>query len=244
MQLGLILSIGLIIACNTYAQDSSNQSFAYRFFDAQYGLDTEIYKGRKYVNLTRYQTGSPFFGITGSEIIPFHTGPIRLDSKLISHVKLAYDVYNQEVLIRSKSLSGLSNDIILLNSLIDEFWIEGHHFIKNPFEDIDALYIERIEAYNSEIACLFSYYKEYRLQENSGVGEVGFGELRTRKYLLVNDIVHDFRTKRSFLKYLLKEDRVIAMTYIKSVPVKFKNGDSAYFETMLETLSKKSVGDD
>lgn len=242
MELGLILAIFLIGPCHSFAQEYSVDNSAFTFFDSQYGLDPEFYKGRKYINLEKYQSGTPFFSSEENKTISFTTGKILLDGKLIANVLLSYDVYNQEVIVQSKSLSGVSNNIILLNTLIDEFWIGEHHFVKNPYKEIDALYIEEIEIIVTKLICYFSYNKEYRLQENSGKGEMGFGELRTRKYLFVNQTVHGFKGKKSFLKCLADQDRAASIKFIKSNPVKFKDGDSVYFNSLLKSLSEKNTG--
>ena len=231
LESGLIIAILLLLPLFSFAQDSSAEHSAFEFFDSQYGSDPEINKGRKYINLERYQSGHPFFASEKTKTISFSTGKIRLGKKMIYNAQLAYDVYNQEVILQSRSFSGVSNDIILLNKLIDEFWIGKHHFIKNPYDEIDALYLEKIEGTDTDIVCYFSYYKEYRLQENSGKGEMGFGELRTRKYLFVNQAVHAFKRKNSFLKNLSEQDREASISFIKSNPNKFKLGDSQYFNS-------------
>lgn len=243
LELGLILAVFLMGPCHSFAQESSADKSAYTFFDSQYGLDPEIYKGRKYINLDNYQSGTPFFSSEKNHSISFYPGKILLDKKLYSNVLLSYDVYNQEVLIQSRSLSGVSNDIILPNTLIDEFWIGEQHFAKNPYKEIDALYVEVIENIVTEVVCYFSYNKEYRLQETSGKGEMGFGELRTRKYLFVNHTVYGFKGKKSFLKCLTDQNREESINFIKSNPLKFKDGDSVYFNSLLKSLSGKKTGD-
>lgn len=243
MQTGLILVLLHIFSTYSFSQESSVDHSVFTFFDSQYGLNPDIYRGRKYINLERYQSGNPFFNNVDNISIKFSEGKILFEEKRIEDVQLLYDVYKQEVIIQSESLFGVNNEIVMLNALIDEFWLGEYHFVKNPFEEIDALFIEKIEGNNTEVVCFLSYYKEYRIQQNSGRGVMGFGELRSRKYLFVDQRILGFKGKKSFLNGLSSQDKEKALSFIKSNPVKFKNANSRYFDDLLKTLSLKTAGD-
>lgn len=243
MQTGLILVLLLIFSTYSFTQESSVDHSAFTFFDSQYGLNPDIYRGRKYINLEKYQSGNPFFNYEDHISVKFSEGKILFEEKQIVDVQLLYDVYKQEVIIQSESLFGVNNEIVILNTLVDEFWLGEFHFVKNPFKEIDALFIEKIEGSNTEVVCFLSYYKEYRIQQNSGKSVMGFGELRKRKYLFVDHRIFGFKGKKSFLNGLSDQDREKALSYIKSNPVKFKNANSMYFNDLLKTLSLKTAGD-
>lgn len=80
-----------------------------------------LYNGAEYVKQFNPSKGDPFFPVTNN------TGNVKYQKNWYNNIEIHYDCEDDYVLIRD--MRGLLK-LRLINDMLDEFILDGHHFVK------------------------------------------------------------------------------------------------------------------
>lgn len=85
-----------------------------------------LYNGAEYVKQFNPTKGDPFFPTTKN------AGSVKYHQNWYRDIEVHYDCEDDFVLVRD--MQGLLK-LRLINEMLDEFFIDGHHFVKKTFDD-------------------------------------------------------------------------------------------------------------
>lgn len=209
--LTLIFFIGKISGQQNYTED-------WKKYDSSYGLNPTLHNGLKYFPSHTKAKGHPF--LLYSEGV---TGAIVVEDKEFKHVNLKYDLYKQQVVLSFLDYTGALEQIVLNNSLIDTFQISNHVFIKNPFRNIKAEFLQIV--YSNQVSCYIQWSKNYEFHNTSDGGIHKYTDEKRTLYLVQNQEVQKFRNRRTFLKLFPEANRKEIKNFIKKNKIRIKKAN-------------------
>lgn len=106
-------------------------------FDKKYGMDINLFNGRKYIEKSNDIQGSPFWQSETKQ-----KGRIVLKGKPYDNVFLLYDLYLQQFILEYTDNIGSQNRIVIDDRRIDTICIENSVFIPNDDNDIRNPFVE------------------------------------------------------------------------------------------------------
>ena len=177
------------------SQNNSNAGKLIQQLDAEYGIDQQLYRGIKYFpNLNSIHGHAYLFESN------FISSQIKFHQKIYKPVLLKYDIYLDQLVLKSPTQNGTGMQIVINQDQINAFWLGNKYFIKNEFPEISSRFIQQIS--DDKIACFAVYSKDYKLMK-AGVSEgFGFTDTDTKFYIKQNGTINQFKTKRALLKQL------------------------------------------
>ena len=208
----VILLIIWLLPNNLYSQGIQEQ---YNQFDAQYGMDAQIYKGAKYISEHRAEFGFPFLFQNSAFIGDVVAKNFSLDS-----VELRYDVYKQFLVFGYYNKIGAQQQLVLNTKEIKKFHLGNNCFINNPYESINAAYLQQIS--NDSIGCYLAYRKDFNYINNSSKKGFGYSELVQKSYVVVNNNLYAFNGKRGLINKLPKNIQGEVGKYLSKTDIKLR----------------------
>lgn len=156
-----ILLIINLLSCSLYAVGSSDSTKPISL----------LYNGAEYVKQFNPSKGDPFFPVSNN------TGNVKYQQNWYNNVEIHYDCEDDYVLIRD--MRGLLK-LRLINDMLDEFTLDGHHFVKKAlasptgelyeliFDGKRTLLVKWVKRINSDVKISDTYVlrKHILLQAN------------------------------------------------------------------------------
>lgn len=129
---GLCFWILISFSTGVYSQDanvdnlsSKALSKAFYEYDNYFGKNLSIYTGKQYNDKYGAVDGHQFFMDDYWE-----QGSVIFDGQLYDSIYLKYDIFNDELLVEYFSDKGLAMTLLLQNTMVSSFTLQGHTFIK------------------------------------------------------------------------------------------------------------------
>ncbi|MCK4700218.1 MAG: hypothetical protein KAT38_07780 [Bacteroidales bacterium] len=163
------------------------------FFDQSYGPDFELVNGIKYVYPFFNPSDHPFLGEDR-----FYTGYVVINGRQFPNLKIKYDICIQRIVLDYTFFLGEKEQIILNNEFIDAFELDGKLFRKYSFPETGTKFLQVIES--GDLCCLYFWKKKFNNLPISIRNASSFSPPKKKTYLILNDEIWPFNTKRSFLK--------------------------------------------
>lgn len=163
------------------------------FFDQFYGPDYELVNGIKYEYLLFNSSGHPFLGEDR-----FYTGYAVINGRQYPDIKIKYDICIQRIVLNYTFFLDEKEQIILNNEFIDAFELDGKLFRKYSFPETGTKFLQVIES--GDLCCLYFWKKRFNYSSTSIRNTSSFSSPKKKTYLILNDEIWPFNTKRSFLK--------------------------------------------
>lgn len=183
----------------------------YDRFDKLYGLDPNLMNGVLYRIKFPDTKGHPFLDEEN-----FTTGSIRIGKRWYRDVMLAYNIYNQEVILKYLNSFGGSEYVVLHNDFIDEFWLGLRRFEKLNFSLTGEQFFQVIDA--GRLKCCYRWSKSI----NESVYPYAFWEPIRKFYLLKDNEIHAFQSKGSFIELFDRRNRKSIKIHFKKAKIKLK----------------------
>ncbi len=218
----------ILLPANIFAQNIND---IYKTLDSKYGKDTRLYSGQKDVAERRCDLGNPFLFSDGAGV-----GSISLDGVVYDSLLLNYNVYDDRLVLEFTNVYGAIDHIVFLNKDVDWFQIDHRLYSKNHNESINRDFVEMVG--NQDLLhCIFSFSKSYGFISNNAVTGYAYGDLQTRRYLVINGEPVSFKSKKSFIKRLPDNLKDGAKKFIKAQPLKFRKFDRDTFLNLCDKLN-------
>ncbi len=194
------------------AQDQPAQVTAFNewkdFFNQSYGLDYNLVNGIRYLYPYARAFGHPFLGENR-----FYTGYAVINGQYYPELHFKYDICNQQIILNHTFLSGGTEQIIINYEIIDEYELEGKLFRRYSFPETGTRIFQVIESGN--LSCLYTWEKKFEHNPTSSWNVYSFTSPKKKRYVLINDQLFPFLTKRSFLKLFHEEYKKEISQYIR-----------------------------
>jgi hypothetical protein len=221
----------LITLCLSYISNGQNADRQYEYLDSKYGKNQQLFQGELYISGKRVDFGSPFLISEKPHNLKIYYGNVEYRGLLAN-----YDLNKQEVVLTYNTNLNIKRQIILNTKAIDSFNINGKTFIKDTFNLSQVNFLEKAGE-GVGLKCYLTYYKYYGFENKGNDSGFGYSKLITKKYLLVDNKLLLFKSKRNFLNLIPQDIRAAALQYIKKNPVRFKNWDCNLYNDFFKYLN-------
>ncbi len=178
------------------------------YFDRAYGVDYNLVNGIRYLYPYARAHGHPFLGENR-----FYTGYAVINGHYYQDLLFKYDICNQQLILNHTFLSGGTEQIIINYEIVDEYELEGKLFRRYSFTETGTKIFQVIESGN--LSCLYTWTKEFEHNPTSSWNVYSFTSSKKKRYLLIDDQLFPFLTKRSFLKVFPEEYKKEINQYIR-----------------------------
>jgi hypothetical protein len=189
-------------------------------FHEAYGPDQHLVCGVRYYNLQRGYGGHKFFMKN-----KFVKGKLILEHGIYPNVSLKYDLYSQQVILQAISPgSDTYNEIIVTDSRLKGFELEGRAFRKLHFPETDTMIFQVIGQGDPE--CLYHWKTEVLQHPFNHYRPFSFSKMHRKSYVVTNSSLHSFKKARSFSK-IFPDHRAEVKKYIRRQKIRLsKAGDA------------------
>ena len=183
----LTVILTLILASNVCSQG------AYPDPEEVYGLDPLLHNGIKY----SYFMPSSATGHQYLSTPAFSSGQVTIKQKTFTDLRLNYDLYNQELLLKYEDKLGTLQIIEISKAWLESFRFEGYHFLCLDTPEGKCIF----QACGDGVALVLIYWKkEFGMEHGTGPVNYSFGPANRDLFLLIGGDMRPFRSKRSLLK--------------------------------------------
>lgn len=221
--LPLISLIILLAVPSTYGQSKAAEQ--HQKFDQVYGLNPDLYNGRKYFRDNYGAIGHPYW--IGEVALPAR---LTSGSKTYNNLSMKYELNKQFFILEFFDYNDAVQMIILNDYAIDTVYLNDAVFIRNPFEEINNKYVQLINTgyYSAFISCT----KQFQYQSMGVHTGYKYSEEIKERFLVTENKVYPFRNKRTFLNVFEKGDRKEIKAFISSNKIKFKKLTDMQFKEL------------
>jgi len=167
------------------------------------GPTSLLYNGAEYVKQFNVTKGDPFFPASKN------AGSVKYHQNWYRDIEVHYDCEDDYVLVRD--MRGLLK-LRLINEMLDEFFIDGHHFVKKTFNTPSGEFFELL--FEGKRTLLVKWMKRlntdtkstdtYILKNNILLIENG----KTRQVMQEKDILESAKENAKVLKKVLKDNGI------------------------------------
>ena len=205
----------------TFSQDTKTA------FEGLYGLDQELYNGRRYVYFPPLQTGGHQFLQSES----FSQGSVRLRGKSYTDLLLNFDIYNQQLVMRYVNQLGATEQLAISDAWLQAFSFNGMRFEYLEMADSSWKIAQVIGEKPFEI--LVFWNKNLSLDTRYGATNHVFSKAQKKIWLRNNELMQAFKNKRDFLKLFPKDFQSDLKKYMRKERFSFKKASD---ESIAELL--------
>ena len=236
----LLLFFCCLISENIFPQGSFQE------FDNRYGLDPQVFNGRKYSYFLPSGTGGHQYWLSQE----FAEGFLEMRGKGDGETGrkgeeekgryrevyfLNYDVYNQKVLLKFEDESGAVQIIEMPDSRLDGFSLGDARFEILPYEEQDRIFqVLGNDKYKILIYCR----KDLKLSNSTGYATYSFSLPLKTRYVLTEDRIRQFGSKGSFIKIFDPSVKPLINNYLKDKKISLKQASDRELSDLIDYISK------
>jgi len=201
-----------------------------------YGLDQLLHNGKQYTYfLPAGTSGSPFFH--GPE---YEQGSVQIRGISYKNLLLNYDVYNQQLILRFKTLAGNEQLMAISNA-----WLEAFTFGNKQFELL-ALQDTMRQIYQvigtGDIRVLYSFTKILSLDKSYGATNFNFSKPTRESVLLIGSRPIKYKNNRSFIALFSPVNQPILKKFLRQQKINVKKANDLQMVKLMNfcnTLQEK-----
>ncbi|MDY0077139.1 MAG: hypothetical protein RBR87_07660 [Bacteroidales bacterium] len=204
-------------------------------FGELYGLNQELYNGRRYIYFPPLQTGGHQF----LEKESFSEGIVSLRGKLYTDLLLNFDIYHQQLVMRYSNQLGATEQLIISDAWLQDFSFGGKKFEQLQMPDSSYKIAQVIGKKPFEI--LVFWHKNLSLDTRFGATNHSFSKALKKTMLRNNELMLAFKNKRNFVKLFPKVFQSDLKKYMRKQHFSFKkSSDEAIAELLFFCSSNLS----
>lgn len=198
--------------------------------DKVYGPDPLLFNGKKYDFFLPPGTGGHQFLVSTSPI----NGGVTIKGIRFEHIKLNYDIYNQELLLSYTDKEGSSSLI-----QISKAWLESFHLGEMVFENHDFKDGPRFYQVlgSGPLKVFYFWRKNFELDKGFGSENFSFGSAKKISYVFINGTLMPYRNKRGFFAIFEPEKKSAIKSYMRNTRLKLKNADDKSMASLINYIS-------
>ena len=199
--------------------------------DQKYGPDPLLYNGRKYT----YYLPSGTQGHQFYNSADFKESTVIIAGKRFEKVFINYDLYNQQLLMKTNDPSAAGIIIELSKAWLEGFHLDGKDFILFGKGDEKRFYQVLGEG---PVFILFYFTKNIKLDATYGTTQYAFKPAEKSMYLLRENDLTSFRNNRSFINTLKEDQQIELKKYLKKNKINVKKASDSVMLEMIRHLNK------
>jgi hypothetical protein len=193
--------------------------------------DPVLINGRFYVFHPPYGTEGNQF-ISGREFID---GSVKLKGLSYTGLKLNYDIYNQQLILKYSSKSGAANQIIVPDGWLESFTLNQDEFqLINSANGKKEIY-QVIGSENTRV--LYSWRKNLELSLVHGATNYVFSKPVRTMYLLHKGSLHRYKNNRGFNSYFDADTRARIREYMRKNKINTRKSDVSSMSALLDFIN-------
>jgi hypothetical protein len=198
--------------------------------DKVYGLDPLLYNGIKYTYFLPPGTG----GNQYLQSPDFYVGSVTIKDETFKGITLNYDVYNQKLLLQYADEQGAFNIIEVSQAWLKDFHLEEMYF---TFMDMgDGLKFYQLLG-QGDIKLVYYWYKNLKLDIGTGSKDFTFTPAMRSSFILKNEKLHAFRSKKSFINIVGKEHNRDIKKYMRKNRIRLKKASDEAMTDLLNFIN-------
>ena len=195
-------------------------------FTDLYGPDQNLVSGVRYYNLHARYDGHKYF-----EEDRFTEGKLFLHRGTYPDVRLKYDLYEQQVILQVNVGNGSYNEIIVTDSRLEGFEMNGKTFRKEYFPDMDTLIFQVIGTHPPY--CLIHWTKEVIPNSTGPQSVYEFSKMKRKTYVRTDSILIPYRGSSSFAK-VFPDHRSQVKSYLRKNKIRIRKASDQELEGLLD----------
>jgi hypothetical protein len=204
---------------------------AFREMDRVYGLDQLLFNGEKYTYfLPRGTGGNQYLSSTD-----FITGEVIIRGKRYEGIPLNYDIYNQQLLLQYADETGASNIIEISKAWLESFSLGNMNFKCLRPEKAPVIYQVLGDG---PLYILYHWWKDLKLDNSKGGANFVFAPSKKYQYVLIDDKLHSYGSKRSFISLFDPVHQDEIRNYIKDHRIIMKKASDQAMTGLIEYIGK------
>jgi hypothetical protein len=220
--------------------------------EQKYGLDPELINGEKYNYHYSTASGDPFFELGRDRISTMENNrmvysgvaqdllaSIVIKGKQYSKQRIRYDIYQQLVILDYIDQHGARASLVLRNSWVDQFEIEGQTFKK--FKDPRGKVRFGQVVFEGPVSCVYFWKKDYTPELQNGQKTYSFSEPIREAVLIRDGQSCNFQNRRSFLNCFPREERTGVKAYLKEEHIKLRKADPDEMKRLMKRINEKRL---
>ena len=224
-----------------HSQTDSNHKDYYNWFDTVVGDgNIGIYDGTNYKEKYITINGNHKYYLTSE----FLVGDVVYDDQPYFDIKMKYDIYNDELIVKLPIRSGFSV-IQLVKEKIEVFTINNRPFIRISERSRESLSEDHLGFYEilfkSDRIILYKKYKKYRSEHLDKEFAYNEFKLESNHLIYYNNHYNKINSKRNLIKLFPKQRTEINTFYNKNRLLQKSNLD--IFMTQLMKLLSNNIID-
>lgn len=224
LNLPVILVTGIpVLAQETHQRDVKT---LYHLFSDLYGPDQNLVSGVRYYNLHARYDGHKYF-----EEDRFTPGKLFLHRGTYPDVNLKYDLYEQQVILQVNVGNRSYNEIIVTDSRLEGFEMNGKTFRKEYFPDKDTLIFQVIGT--DPPYCLIHWSKEVIPNSTGPQSVYEFSKMKRKTFVRTDSALIPYRGSSSFAK-AFPDHRSQVKSYLRKNKIRIRKASDQELEGLLD----------
>lgn len=219
-----------------YCQTHSNEKDYYKWFDEIIGYEnTGLYDGLEYKKDYRTINKNHNYFITNK----FLTGNIIYDGQSYYDIKIKYNIYNDELIVKLPIQSGYSI-IKLISEKVERFSINNHQFIRLS-ENNNSSSIKNISGfYEITFQSKFLFFlKKYKKSKKKQLEKKFiYSEFKDNNeyFLYYNNEYYKIKSKKDLIKLFPKQKKDIN-TFYNTNRISLKSNSDIFMKRLMKHLN-------
>lgn len=187
--------------------------------EKELGIDQRIFTGRFYVDLTKYDTGHPFFRSSN-----WLKGSVQIRNTTFSEILLKFDIANQELIVSRKDIIDKQLAYVLPLFDVNTFVLDDHLFEKVKSPNGEQKFCLKVFD-NNEFGILVFWYKT-KIKSNQNSISIGYKYSNPKTSVLVKRIdgsTAEIKRNKALLNFIEEQERKTAKKFIKKEKINVKS---------------------
>lgn len=222
----ILIYLLLILAPITTIGQSNDFLSLKNEYNQKYGLNSELYNGKKYYPSHTNAKGHPYLLSKKTQ-----NGVLISLNKTYNNLSLKYNIYTQEIILKYNMSSGAVNQLVISNDRVDTLKLQNRVFIQNKFSEISTPLIQVIV--EGKYSMYLSWDKDYSFKSEVYGGSHIYSKEKRKVYLVINSVV-SIKNNKSFLNAFKLEYRENIKQFIKENKIKIKKASEFQLWQLME----------
>ena len=189
----------------------------YNEVQSMYGENQVFINGIHFDNIYLNDKGIPFF-----QSEDYQSGYLVLHNKKYTDLLLKYNIYNQKLVVKYPTLKGDPLVFMPPTDFISEFSLNGLVFRQYTFPESPAKFFQVV--FDGELKCLYEWHKDRdESTHNNTYMAYEFREAKHKSYLVIDNKLHNYISKASFMKLFPEENKKNISSFMKENKINLRN---------------------
>lgn len=204
----------VFISINVRAQEN-NRETSFKNLDAIYGIDDFLNNGRMYFPEWDIKSGSSYLNGISDE-----NSSVVLEGKKYVNQKIKFNLFKEQFVLSYVDGNKGKKQIIINPESIDTVYMHHGVFVPSKYDELPSNFVQVI--FDDEIKCIYSWKISKTFKVSGDNAGYHYSKPQAIKYLVYNDDLIEFKSKRQFLKIFPEDLQAEINAMIKKNSIRFR----------------------